>query len=56
MVLKIIFRPDANPVVRIEQVHFTRLDAIVQVKGDKVRMAESPENLIFLDKVMCKKS
>jgi endonuclease YncB( thermonuclease family) len=45
-----------EPVVRIEQVHFTRLDAIVQVKGDKVRMAESPENLIFLDKVMCKKS
>jgi hypothetical protein len=45
-----------EPVVRIEQVHFTRFDAIVQVKGDKVRLTESPENLIFLDKVMCKKS
>jgi hypothetical protein len=45
-----------EPLVRVQQVHFTRLDAVVEVKGDKVRMTESPENLIFLDKVLCKKS
>ncbi len=45
-----------EPLVRVQQVHFTRLDAIVDVKGDQVRMTESPENLIFLDKVFCKKS
>jgi len=45
-----------EPLVRIKQVHFTRLDAIVEVRGDKVRLAEAPENLIFMDKVLCKKS
>jgi hypothetical protein len=45
-----------EPLVRISQVHFTRLDAIVDVRGDKVRLAEAPENLIFMDKVLCKKS
>ena len=45
-----------EPLVRVSQVHFTRLDAVVDVKGDRVRMIESPENLIFLDKVLCKKS
>ncbi|MBK7386919.1 MAG: nuclease [Methanothrix sp.] len=45
-----------EPLVRISQVHFTRLDAVVDVKGDRVRLTEPPENLIFLDKVFCKKS
>ncbi len=45
-----------EPLVRVKQVHFTRLDAIVEVKGNKVRLLESPENIIFLDKVLCKKS
>ena len=45
-----------EPLVRIQQVHFTRLDAIVDVRGEKVRLAEAPENLIFMDKVLCKKS
>jgi len=45
-----------EPLVRIEQVHFTRLDAIVDMRGEKVRLAEAPENLIFMDKVLCKKS
>lgn len=45
-----------EPLVRASQVHFTRLDAVVDVKGDRVRLIESPENLIFLDKVLCKKS
>ncbi len=45
-----------EPLVRIQQVHFTRLDAIVDMRGDKVRLAEAPENLIFMDKVLCKKS
>ena len=45
-----------EPLVRVSQVHFTRLDAVVDVKGDRVRLTESPENLIFLDKVLCKKS
>ena len=44
-----------EPLVRIQQVHFTRLDAIVDVRKEKVRLAESPENLIFMDKVLCKK-
>jgi endonuclease YncB( thermonuclease family) len=45
-----------EPLVRIEQVHFTRLDAVVDVQGEKVRLAELPENLIFMDRVLCKKS
>ena len=45
-----------EPLVRIQQVHFTRLDVIVDVRGEKVRLAEAPENLIFMDKVLCKKS
>ena len=45
-----------EPLVRISQVHFTRLDAVVDVKGDRVRLTEPPENLIFLDRVFCKKS
>jgi hypothetical protein len=45
-----------EPLVRIQQVHFTRLDAIVDMRGDKVKLAEAPENLIFMDKVLCKKS
>ncbi len=45
-----------EPLVRIEQVHFSRLDALVQMRGEKVRLAEVPENLIFMDKVLCKKS
>ena len=45
-----------EPLVRIQQVHFTRLDAIVDVRGEKVRLAELPENLISMDKVLCKKS
>ena len=44
-----------EPLVRISEVHFTRLDAIVEMKGEKVRLSELPENLIFMDKVLCKK-
>ncbi|OPY54741.1 MAG: hypothetical protein A4E49_00750 [Methanosaeta sp. PtaU1.Bin112] len=45
-----------EPLVRIPQVHFTRFDAIVETRGEKVRLAEAPENLIFMDRVLCKKS
>jgi hypothetical protein len=45
-----------EPLVRIQQVHFTRFDAIVETRGEKVRLAEAPENLIFMDRVLCKKS
>jgi endonuclease YncB( thermonuclease family) len=45
-----------EPLVRISEVHFTRFDAIVEMKGEKVRLSEPPENLIFMDKVLCKKS
>jgi hypothetical protein len=45
-----------EPLVRIHQVHFTRFDAIVETRGEKVRLADAPENLIFMDKVLCKKS
>ncbi|RQW80228.1 MAG: hypothetical protein EHM14_05630 [Methanothrix sp.] len=47
---------NCDPLVRISEAHFTRLDAIVDVKGNTVRLTEPPENLIFVDKVMCKKS
>jgi endonuclease YncB( thermonuclease family) len=47
---------DCEPLVRIQQAHFTRLDAVVEVRDERVRMTEKPENLIFIDKVQCKKS
>jgi hypothetical protein len=45
---------NCEPLVKIPLVHFTRLDAVVEVNGDHVRLAEAPEDLIFLDKVLCK--
>lgn len=45
-----------EPLVKVAQVHFTRFDSIVEVKGDRVKLTESPENLIFLDKVLFEKS
>jgi hypothetical protein len=45
-----------DPLVRLPAVDFTRLDAVVDVQGDLVRLTELPENLVFLDKVLCKKS
>ncbi len=47
---------NCDPLVRIKEAHFTRLDAVVEVNGDTVKMTEPPENLIFVDKVLCKKS
>jgi len=47
---------NCDPLVRISEAHFTRLDAVVEVKGDEVKLTEPPENLIFVDKVLCKKS
>jgi hypothetical protein len=47
---------DCEPLVRISEVHFTRLDALVEMKSEKVRLSEPPENLIFMDRVLCKKS
>jgi len=43
-----------EPLVKTPQVHFTRLDAVVEADGDLVRLTEGPEDLIFLDKVLCK--
>lgn len=43
-----------EPLVKTPEVHFTRLDAVVEEDGDLVRLTEAPENLIFLDKVLCK--
>jgi hypothetical protein len=45
-----------DPLVRIEQVHFTRLDSILDIKEESMKLSEPPENMIFLDKVMCKKA
>jgi hypothetical protein len=45
-----------DPLVRIQQVHFTRLDSIVDIKGSSMKLSEPPENMIFMDKVLCKKS
>jgi endonuclease YncB( thermonuclease family) len=45
-----------EPLVRLPAVDFTRLDAVVEVQGDLVKLTEPPENLIFLDRVLCKKS
>jgi hypothetical protein len=39
-----------EPLVKTPQVHFTRLDAVVETDGDLVRLTEAPEDLIFLDK------
>jgi hypothetical protein len=47
-------RNGCEPLVKVAQVQFTRFDSIVEVKGDRVMLTESPENLIFLDKVLCK--
>jgi hypothetical protein len=49
-------RNRCEPLVKVAQVHFTRFDSIVEVKGDRVKLTESPENLIFLDKVLFEKS
>ncbi|HEX7445694.1 MAG TPA: hypothetical protein VF300_04825 [Methanothrix sp.] len=46
-------RNGCDPLVKVAQVQFTQLDTIVEVKGDRVKLTESPENLIFLDKVLC---
>jgi len=34
----------------ISNTHFTRLDYIVEINGDEVKLTEKPENLIFLEK------
>lgn len=47
-------RNGCEPLVKVAQVQFTRFDSIVEMKGDRVMLTESPENLIFLDKVLCK--
>ena len=47
-------RNGCEPLVKVAQVQFTRFDSLVEVKGDRVKLTESPENLIFLDKVLCK--
>lgn len=47
---------NCDPLVRIQQAHFTRLDALIEINGDAVKLTEPPENLIFVDKVLCKKS
>lgn len=46
---------NCEPLVKIPQVHFTRLETVVETDGDLVRLTEAPEDLIFLDKVLCKK-
>lgn len=46
-------RNGCDPMVKVAQVQFTRFDSIVEVKGDRVKLTESPENLIFLDRVLC---
>ncbi len=46
-------RNGCEPLVKVAQVHFTRFDSIVEVKDDRVKLTESPENLIFLDRVLC---
>lgn len=54
--LKEFLAARCEPLAKIPQVDFTRFDSVVETKGDLVRLNESPENLIFLDKVLCKKS
>lgn len=34
----------------ISNAHFTRLDYIVEIDGNKVKLTEKPENLVFLEK------
>lgn len=44
-----------DPLIRVQQVHFTRLDAVIKVEGDRVTLSEAPEHLIFIDPVQCTK-
>ena len=37
----------ADEMIIISTVHATHLDTVVRVEGDRVRMTEPPENLIF---------
>ena len=37
----------AEMIIIISTVHATHLDTVVRVEGDRVRMTEPPENLIF---------
>jgi hypothetical protein len=41
------FLKSREEVIVISTVHPTHFDTVVEVKGDTVRMTESPENLIF---------
>lgn len=34
----------------LPETHFTRLDVIVEIEGDKVRLTKKPEELVFLEK------
>lgn len=43
-----------EPLVKAPQIHFSRLDAVVETEGDTARLKDAPESLIFLDKVLCK--
>jgi hypothetical protein len=45
-----------EPLVKIPEVNFTRLDTIVEVNDNRLRLTAAPESLIFLDRVLCKKS
>lgn len=38
-----------NPHKRINT-HFTRLDYIVELNGNEVKLTEKPENIVFLEK------
>jgi hypothetical protein len=46
---------NCEPLVKIPQVHFTRLETVVEIEDGRIRLTQAPEDLIFLDKVMCKK-
>lgn len=43
-----------EPLIKISQVHFTRFDNVVEVNGNKVKLMEAPDNLIFVDPILCK--
>lgn len=43
-----------EPLVKAPEIHFSRLDAVVDTKDGIVKLTDAPENLIFLDKVLCK--
>jgi len=43
-----------EPVIDIPRVHFARFDNMVEAEAGLIRMKQTPENVMFMDRVVCK--